>query len=547
MAELTVRDALKLPALRRALPEVLAGEEELDRPVRWAHVAEISNIASLLKGGELLLTTGIALPADAQRQREYAAQLARRGIAALVVELGAKLRHVPEAVVAQARHDRLPLVALRRETLFVDVTEQIHAEILAANLAFLRRAEEIHRRFTELMLSGAGVDAVLKVLAETIADPVVLEDAGGGLMFHARHRAEDADVMAAWELVRAGRADVDAHAVEVPGADRAGSGRLIGLALDTPLDDFDRVAVERAAGVIALASLRTDQRQLLALKERAGFLRALAAGDLSPHEAQARAQRLSFPRPRSLLVPVVVATERWVARGGPAERAAALTWRDVGAAMEDHGFPAMFGVQVGDATIPGLVALARGSDRTAAADALSATLAAAFHKHFGIETPPALVVGEAVGGWDALPEALREALALGELAGALPARPWHDATRPDLDRLLVGLVGREDVVAFAERQLAALDARDARRHGDLLETLDAFLRAGGSKAQAAKDLHIGRQGFYRRLTRIAETLQVDLDDPDVRLSLHLALHIRRMWRQAGARTSARADQTGRAR
>lgn len=36
---ITVRRALELPGLRGGLPEVLTGEEQLDRPVRWVHAA----------------------------------------------------------------------------------------------------------------------------------------------------------------------------------------------------------------------------------------------------------------------------------------------------------------------------------------------------------------------------------------------------------------------------------------------------------------------------------------------------------------------------
>jgi hypothetical protein len=33
--------------------------------VRWVHVSELADIATLLRGGELVLTTGIALPSAA--------------------------------------------------------------------------------------------------------------------------------------------------------------------------------------------------------------------------------------------------------------------------------------------------------------------------------------------------------------------------------------------------------------------------------------------------------------------------------------------------
>ena len=47
--------------------------------MRWVHVAEVPDIATLLRGGELVLTTGIGLPADDAGLRAFIADLADVG------------------------------------------------------------------------------------------------------------------------------------------------------------------------------------------------------------------------------------------------------------------------------------------------------------------------------------------------------------------------------------------------------------------------------------------------------------------------------------
>src|SRR5688572_33136268 len=84
----TVREVIGLDPFRIGEPRLVAGESGLDRPVRWVHSAEVPDIAGLLRGGELVLTTGVALPPDDTGLRAFIKDLADVGIAGLVIELG---------------------------------------------------------------------------------------------------------------------------------------------------------------------------------------------------------------------------------------------------------------------------------------------------------------------------------------------------------------------------------------------------------------------------------------------------------------------------
>ncbi|MEV4200037.1 PucR family transcriptional regulator [Micromonospora globbae] len=173
----TVREVLALDPVRRGAPRLVAGDAGIDRLVRWVHVAEVPDIASLLGGGELVLTTGIGLPADDAGLRAFIGDLADVGVSGLVVELGRRyVNGVPRVMVAAAERRGLPLVELRRATPFVRITEAVHALIVDAQLTELRATEEIHQRFTELSVEGAGPGEVVRQAAELSGCPVVLEN-----------------------------------------------------------------------------------------------------------------------------------------------------------------------------------------------------------------------------------------------------------------------------------------------------------------------------------------------------------------------------------
>ena len=75
----TVADLLSLDVIRRGSPQVVAGADGVTARVRWVHVLELADAAHLLQGGELVLTTGVALPAEPALLARYAADLASAG------------------------------------------------------------------------------------------------------------------------------------------------------------------------------------------------------------------------------------------------------------------------------------------------------------------------------------------------------------------------------------------------------------------------------------------------------------------------------------
>jgi purine catabolism regulator len=105
-----------------------------------------------------------------------------------------------------------------------------------------------------------------------------------------------------------------------------------------------------------------------------------------------------------------------------------------------------------------------------------------------------------------------------------PPRRWHDATVADVERLLWGLREDERLAGFAAQRLAPLVEHDhARGAAVLLPTLQALCAHGWHKADAARALSIQRQSLYSRMARLRRVLDADLDDPETRLGLELAV------------------------
>ncbi|SPF01506.1 PucR family transcriptional regulator [Streptomyces sp. MA5143a] len=528
---ITVRRALELPGLRGGLPEILAGADRLERTVRWVHAGEVPNIASLLKGGELLLTTGYGLGTRPADQRAFVRTLAERGIAALVVELGTRFTRLPPALVETARSAGLPLVQLHREVAFVTVTEEIHTEIVNGHYALLQQAEEVHRRCTEALLGGGGVPQVLGILADFSGNPVFLETADGHLLYAAGAGPADTDPLQVWEGLRDRHQDeppAGTTIVDVPGGG-PGSGsvraRLVLLPVVAPLAPVHRMAAERAAGVLAVVLMQARQEEELAARGRGDFLTDLAEGRIEAEDAPTQARVLGFRPGGGPLLPMVMRLADGLSPGG----GWAVLARAVGEELTLVGVPVLLGVRPVEGRVPLLVGLREEAERPAVADKVAAALRAGVERA-GLRRPggrPPVVVVGVPGDWAAASAGLRHAAETATAAQGLADRPWYDARRLDIDLLLWRLRDHPDLAAFVGRALGPLLDHDSRSRPPLLPTLQTYLAHAGRKAETARELHLNRQTLYNRLARIGELLGTDLDDPQTVLALSLALRARR--------------------
>src|SRR5512141_3249337 len=102
----TVRDIVSIPGMPLRL---LAGESQTSRPVRWVHISELEDPTPWLKGGELILTTGMGLGASPAKQRAYVSRLVDTKVAGLGFGLGFGHDKVPKTLIAEAQKHDLPL------------------------------------------------------------------------------------------------------------------------------------------------------------------------------------------------------------------------------------------------------------------------------------------------------------------------------------------------------------------------------------------------------------------------------------------------------
>lgn len=486
-----VADVLRIEALRRGAPEVLVGGEALVAVVRWVHVSDSDQVARLLDGGELLLTTAAGWSGSDAALRAVVNSLADVGAAGIVVELGTRFAVAPPALIAACRARGLALIALERVVKFVAVTEAVHRQIISSQLLALQERQRLHELFTDLTLRGTPADTVVRETSRVLGAPVVLETLGREVVTADVRDARASDVLDGW----AARSRADAGLLAVPVQARGVRwGTLI--ALPGAAHPAGAVTVlELAATALALSRLADGPSGWASLPARE--LIEAVAGDrhTGVDDVAARIEAAGLPlRGRTLCVLV---GER--ADGSAVDavidhlKASDADVRALGAVHDGDGVVL---VSAARELVPGEVA--------GAADGL----------------PSGLAVGAPARSVSQLLASVRPARLLAARLAAGEVRGVDD--RP-LTRLVTELGEDHRLQEHSERMLAPLIRHDDATGGDLIRVLRAVVAHPGNRTAAAGVSHLSRSVFYQRLALISDLLDADLEDGETLAALHLAL------------------------
>lgn len=478
-----------------------------------------------LHGGELVLIPRRIWSEVAAHVTNVLADLARNGVAAIVVE--------PDHPLAAIEVREQVAVIVADVPVDAALENHLNALIQTRGSDLYRLTTDLDRRLTALSATPDALPALVGMAAEASGRGAILTDTAGlPVVLSGGAMPGYVDEVARQSARSHGRSAI----VRIPDGD----GRLICpvrttdgvqgyLALAAGRAAFtetDRLIAERAAYACSFAMMRAGPvtpsvRQLgptPAEMERS--LRNLLFGRLETESAalaECRAIGLDPLRGVTVLLAAppddaeslgVIRAALETAVSGYQPRAAVTELHDAGA------IAVLLPAPDGDATRRRATELGR---RLAEEERLSGIAVGISERHIG---------------WQGVAQAFRQAyfaLRLGA-TGAVP-RAVVDSGVPGglgIYQLLYPLWQSETLHTFSQEVLGGLVAYDEKRGGGLVQTLEAYLDLGGGMQEIADRLFIHRNSLIYRLRRIEELTERSLSDPHDRLLLHLALKVRQI-------------------
>ena len=406
-------------------------------------------------------------------------------------------------------------------------------------LAEIQLSHDIHERFTKLSLEGAGIGSILEVVSALAGGRAALYSADG---YRVRGAGESSDGMpqrihlpgpvgqpGAREVrINAGR---PARALDVVPV-RAGSDVLGMLAVSVDEKTVDsagrRRALEHGSTVLALELSKERAAAEVERRLRGDLVEELLAGGLDADEAEGvarQAERLGHRLPQRAWVVVLEpdddATEAALGARGQQDRlddalSGVVRSRLPGALTLVRSASAVF-------LVPDEVAPDLSTVEKLAAQVLAAAAPA-------MKPGTASVgIGNLANGVSELARShieARQALRLTRRAGGRGRVASYRSL--GAFRLLLEVQSPDALRRFVDELLGALLKYAQSRDTPLLETLEALSAARWVRRAAARNLGIHINSMSYRVERIETLTGLQLDDPETRVAISIALRARAM-------------------
>jgi purine catabolism regulator len=537
----TVEDVRKL-----ALPlgtRVIAGNGLLNRPVTWTTVVypENATLPKSLQQHEMII---IAQPETGTRQLTDL-EIVRWSCdleAAAVV-----LSDPPSnAVIAEATAYNMPLLALPPGVRVRGVEKAIVSLLVDRKGQIDRRGTQIYRQLTQISSRNEGIQEIINAMARLTNKAVVVQDKR--LQFIGTQLQPQS--VGYWEDVEIFLRKVDNLPVELqdrqkvveidnpviiqslptPGLARfvapiiskdMGRGYLSIIGRDSELDDIDQLVAEHGAAACAIEMAKAKAISDTEKRLRGTFLDRVLIGDVTPQEAMKQGERLEH----DMTQPHVAIVLAWRGEKTPSLRRLETT---INAMMSAGTSQPLVWTHERDGEVIIFHSLSKDpKEALEQTKKFARSISNELHQQFP-SAKVAIGVGQPVPdvtNWRISYDEARQALGLAARLGS--DQPLYIG---DLGayQLIISLSDKDKLQHFCQRTLGALLDYDHKQNADLIKTLEAFFECHGNLSQTAEALIVHRNTLLYRMSRINEIAGIDLERPEIRLGLHLALAIRRL-------------------
>ncbi len=540
---LTIEKMLSLPVFAGA--RVVAGHNGLQNQIRRVHIVSMPDGEEYdwTQGGELILSVGVGLRNNPDRQRTVIPLMVKQGISGFVLSVDHYLDCAPEIMVAAADRHHFPIIELPGHVAFVEVTEQVLTNILNEQYALQNQVRHIHQSLMDVVLGGGSLWRLLEVLGEYLERSITIESASFELQAYTQQGPIDEGRERSIEEERSSPEVIESlmasgifkqmlteqQPVYVEPRPEVGlemrrivapiivAQSVIGymwiIGDDRELTMLDEMAIGQAATVAALLMYKERAVQETQVKMRGDFFNILLDSEaFSSAWLEGQAAMLDFPLNWNYQIMLVSAGQSTTGDLTALMNAVDGALKGIAKAL----------VFTRDQKIVVVLQTRSEPDGRTIADALLRRLSQPSDQMLIGVGNPVYKVGDVASSYEQAMDAVTIAATLGITEGV--------TVFEDLGLLhwLQQIPTEALHLNNYYRAIVKLDSHDKEQNKQLLHTLEMYLGTGGVIKDASEQLFVHRNTLIYRLERVEALTGIDLRNNDHQLNLTVALKMFRL-------------------
>lgn len=546
---ITVEDMLKLEVMEDC--KIVAGFKGVRNTISKVNIMADPDIIDWVQEGEFLLTTAYSFKKDdAEEQKRLIKECSRKKLAGIGIKIYPYLDSLPEEVINLADHLDFPIIDIYYSIPLSNIMTEALKEIFNKQASLLERIEKVHEEYMNAMLEGNGIGELALIVSENIKNPVYLsldfcnenveifdgvdEDTIEFFRKDIKKFYEPISTRSSLKRLEESKVLINGKYIKrmiMPIIVKDNIyGHIFTWAINTPLGGFDLSILESASTAIALGVLQELSVKEVEIRYRSEFFEDLISTDLK-RKKKALERAHFFNLNYNDIYIIEVMSFKFILNKGEeffvdyvqdyVNKVVSII-EDIISNLELHGIVAskMSGIQI----LLGFEKQGTEQDKLKEFnDLLERELSKKFENmEFKIG------VGRAYKGLEDVNKSFSDALKTIRTGKVLTDKRVVTYDELGIFKILCQDFLTEELEDFYNGTLKSLVDYDEKKSTELVKTLESYYEHNGNLKKMSDALYTHYNTILYRINRINEITGMNLDDPNDRLNLEIALKIKEL-------------------
>ncbi len=545
---ISVEDMLGLEVMGDS--KLIAGFKGIRNTISRVNIMADPDIMDWVQEGEFLLTTAYFFEKDnVEAQKKLIRECSERHLAGIGIKVSPYLDTLSDEVVDLADELSFPLIDIHQSIPLSDIMMGVFKEIFNKQASLLERIEKVHEQFMAVMLEGNGAEEVTQVIHDNIKNPVILSLNFSNQMYEKLGDVDDKlrdefleDIREFYDLndgrSKFKRLDEDKVIIDGKFVNRMIMpivlkdnvyGHIFTWSTNTPLGGFDLSIVESAATTIALAVLQELSIKEVEIRYRSEFFEDLISPDAKrKRKALERAHFFNL-NPNDYYVIEVMSFKLKFEDENDDEFLFEYVQDHVSnmvTIIEDiMRYLNLRGIVA--TKLNGVQVLLGFEDKSVIDDRLrnfNSRVTDALSEKFN-NMKVKIGIGRVYKGLDNVNKSFADAVKTIRTGKAIIDKEVISFDELGIFKILCQDFLTEELEDFYNTTLKPLVDYDNKKSTELVKTLKAYFEYNGNLTRMSEKLYTHYNTILYRINRINEITGMNLDDPNDRLNLEIALKI----------------------